>query len=69
VLASDSLYLYRNLAEHKASATFSEADWPANIRNQDRMIELAGSSERVVPGHDQLQFKKYPVKGRVARIK
>jgi hypothetical protein len=33
------------------------------------MIELAGSSERVVPGHDQLQFKKYPVNGRVARIK
>jgi hypothetical protein len=28
VLASDNVYLYRNLAEHKPSATFSEADYP-----------------------------------------
>ena len=69
MLASDNLYLYRNLSEHKASATFSDADWPANIRNQDRMVELAGSPDRVVPGHDKMQFEKYPVKGRVAKIK
>lgn len=69
VLASDNLYLYRNLTEHKASATFSDADWPANIRNQDRMVELAGSPERVIPGHDKEQFEKFPVKGRVAKIK
>ncbi|MFI4888938.1 MAG: MBL fold metallo-hydrolase [Steroidobacterales bacterium] len=55
VLASDNVYLYRNLAEHKASATFTDADWPANIKSQQRMIELAGSSERVVPGHDPAQ--------------
>jgi glyoxylase-like metal-dependent hydrolase (beta-lactamase superfamily II) len=69
VLASDNCYLYRNLAEHKASATFSEADQPANIKNQARMIELAGSAERVVPGHDMLQFQKFPTQGRVAKIK
>ena len=68
VLASDNCYLYRNLTEHRASATFSEADQAANIRNQDRMIELAGSADRVVPGHDALQFQKYPTEGRVARI-
>ena len=69
VLASDNLYLYRNLAEHKPSATFSEADYPANLKNQGRMIELAGSAERVVPGHDALQFQKFPTEGRVAKIK
>jgi glyoxylase-like metal-dependent hydrolase (beta-lactamase superfamily II) len=69
VLASDNCYLYRNLAEHKASATFSEADHAANIKNQARMIELAGSAERVVPGHDSLQFQKFPTQGRVAKIK
>src|ERR1700684_4422736 len=42
VLASDSVYLYRNLAEHKPSATFSEADYPANVKNQERMVQLAG---------------------------
>jgi hypothetical protein len=69
VLASDNLYLYRNLVEHKASATFSDADHAANIRNQDRMIQLAGSPDRVVPGHDALQFQKFPTQGRLARIK
>ncbi len=69
VLASDNLYLYRNLAEHKASATFSDADHAANIRNQERMVQLAGSPDRVVPGHDALQFQKFPTQGRIATIK
>ena len=69
VLASDNCYLYRNLTEHKASATFSEADWPANLKNQERMIRLAGSADRVIPGHDALQFQKFPTRGRVATIK
>ena len=69
VLASDNVYLYRNLAEHKPSATFSELDYPANIENQERMIKLAGSPDRVVPGHDALQFQRFATKGRVAKIK
>jgi glyoxylase-like metal-dependent hydrolase (beta-lactamase superfamily II) len=69
VLASDNCYLYRNLAEHKASATFSEADQPANIRNQARMIELAGSADRVIPGHDPRQFERFPTQGRIAKIR
>ena len=69
VLASDNCYLYRNLMEHKASATFSEADQAGNIKNQLRMIELAGSAERVIPGHDMFQFQKFPTEGRVAKIK
>jgi glyoxylase-like metal-dependent hydrolase (beta-lactamase superfamily II) len=71
VLASDNVYLWRNLAEHKASAmgVFSEADLPANIKNQARMIELAGSPDRVIPGHDALQFQKFPTQGRLARLK
>lgn len=69
VLASDNCYLYRNLAEHKASATFSESDQAANLKNQARMIELAGSADRVVPGHDMLQFQKFPTEGRIAKIR
>jgi glyoxylase-like metal-dependent hydrolase (beta-lactamase superfamily II) len=69
VLASDNCYLYKNLTERKASATFSEADRPANIAQQARMIELAGSADRVVPGHDPKQFQKYPTQGRVAKIR
>jgi glyoxylase-like metal-dependent hydrolase (beta-lactamase superfamily II) len=69
VLASDNCYLYRNLAEHKASATFSEADRAGNIKNQERMIQLAGSPDRVIPGHDALQFQRFPTNGRVAQIR
>jgi glyoxylase-like metal-dependent hydrolase (beta-lactamase superfamily II) len=69
VLASDNVYLYRNLSEHKPSATFTEADYPANLDAQRRMIELAGSVARIVPGHDALQFQKFPTAGRVATLR
>jgi glyoxylase-like metal-dependent hydrolase (beta-lactamase superfamily II) len=69
VLASDNCYLYRNLSTHAASATFSETDRVANVAAQSRMIELAGSADRVVPGHDALQFQKFPAEGRIARLK
>ena len=68
VLASDNVYLYRNLEDRAASATFSDADHAANIAAQRRMMELAGSAKRIVPGHDALQFRKFPVNGRVAHI-
>ena len=69
VLASDNCYLYRNIATRTASATFTEADHAANVAAQGRMIELAGSADRVVPGHDALQFKKFPTEGRIAKIR
>jgi glyoxylase-like metal-dependent hydrolase (beta-lactamase superfamily II) len=69
VLASDNACLYRSLIEGKASATFSEADYPASIAAQKRMIELAGSVDRVIPGHDALQFKKFKTEGRITQIR
>ncbi len=69
VLASDNVYLYRNLTAHSASATFSDADPAANVAAQRRMIELVGSPDRIVPGHDALQFRRFPTEGRVARIR
>jgi glyoxylase-like metal-dependent hydrolase (beta-lactamase superfamily II) len=69
VLASDNCYLYENLKQHKASATFDPSDVDANVAAQKRMVELAGSEDRVVPGHDPAQFQKYGATGRVARIR
>lgn len=69
VLASDNVYLYRNLEESAASATFSVEDRPANIAAQERMAELAGSANRIVPGHDALQFERFETSGRIAKIK
>ncbi len=69
VLASDNVYLYRNIAEHKPGATFSASDYPANLKAQARMVQLAGSAQRVIPGHDALQFKRFPTLGRIALIR
>jgi glyoxylase-like metal-dependent hydrolase (beta-lactamase superfamily II) len=69
VLASDNCYLYENLNSHRASATFEPADAAGNIVAQQRMVELAGSADRVVPGHDPAQFTRFPTTGRVAKIR
>ena len=69
VLASDNVYLYRNLTSRLPSATFSDADHAANVAAQRRMIDLAGSPDRIVPGHDALQFQRFPVQGRIAQIR
>jgi glyoxylase-like metal-dependent hydrolase (beta-lactamase superfamily II) len=69
ILASDNVYLYRNLTEQRASATFSDNDHAANVAAQQRMIEMAGSMDRVVPGHDALQIERFPTKGRITRIR
>jgi glyoxylase-like metal-dependent hydrolase (beta-lactamase superfamily II) len=69
VLASDSVGLYLNLSSHLPGGTFSVADRAANVAAQARMIALAGSPDRVIPGHDMLQFQKFPTQGRVARIR
>ena len=69
VLASENAYFYANLSEHLASTTFSDEDHAANIGQHARMAELAGSPDRVLPGHDPLQFQRFPTMGRVARIK
>ena len=68
VLASDNCYLYRNLETSLPVATFTPEDRPANVRTFSRMRELAGSIDRIIPGHDPAQFERFPTKGRIARI-
>ncbi len=69
VLASDNCYLFRNLESRTAGATFDPADRPGNEAALGRMIRLAGSPDRVVPGHDALQFERFSTVGRIARIR
>ena len=49
---------------HLARDTFTPADQATNIKNQERMIRLAGSIDRVISRHDALQFEKYSTHGR-----
>jgi len=70
VLASDNAYLYRNLTEGRAGATFAPEDREGNLSAIRRMIELAGDVSRVVPGHDAEQFRRFPsVAEGVVRVK
>jgi glyoxylase-like metal-dependent hydrolase (beta-lactamase superfamily II) len=69
VLASDNCYMYRNMEEKSPIATFDRTDYASNVAAIDRMIKLAGDMDHVVPGHDMLQFKKFPTEGRIAKIK
>ncbi len=69
VLASDNCYLYRNLEQRAPVATFDPADRTANLAAFVRMTVLASAPERVVPGHDPLQFARFPTQDRIARIK
>ena len=69
VLASDNAYLYRGLRERRASATFAPSDREPNLRALDEMLELAGDTLHIIPGHDALQFERFPAAGsRVVRI-
>lgn len=68
VLASDNCYLFRNLESRTAGATFLPGDREGNVAALERMERLAGSPGRVIPGHDPLQFERFPAAGRVARI-
>jgi glyoxylase-like metal-dependent hydrolase (beta-lactamase superfamily II) len=69
VLASDNAYLYRNFTQRIAGATFSPADRNANLAALERMIQLAGDTSRIVPGHDPEQFVRFTTRGRVAVVK
>jgi glyoxylase-like metal-dependent hydrolase (beta-lactamase superfamily II) len=69
VLASDNVYLYRNIDTKAPIATFDPVDRFANVAAFDRMIRLAGARERVLPGHDMLIFSRFPTRDRVAKIK
>ena len=59
VVASDNAYLFRNLAEKRAIAQTLDAS--SNLAAQARMLEIAGSPARVIPGHDPEVFNRFPV--------
>jgi len=58
VIASDNAYLYRNLDEKRAIAQTLDAT--SNLAAQTRMLEIAGSPARVIPGHDPAVLSRFP---------
>jgi len=67
VVASDTMYLYENLARHVPIA--QTLDTASNLRAQARMVTLASDPRLIVPGHDPDVFVRFPTPGNgVARI-
>jgi glyoxylase-like metal-dependent hydrolase (beta-lactamase superfamily II) len=58
VLASDNVYLYENLEKHVPIAQTLDAD--SNLRQQDRMKQMAASVKLIIPGHDPAVMKNFP---------
>ncbi len=59
VLASDSSHMYANVM--RRSPFSLTVDALATLRSYDRLMELAGSYERIVPGHDPKVRELYPI--------
>jgi glyoxylase-like metal-dependent hydrolase (beta-lactamase superfamily II) len=57
VLASDNVYLFRNLELHRPIAQTLDA--AANLQAQDRMRTLAARTGLVIPGHDPAVFTRF----------
>lgn len=69
ILASDNVYLYMNLDRHLPIGEVFGRDYAANLAAQDRMRRLASHPDLVIPGHDALEFSKFPHPGHgIARI-
>ena len=67
IVASDNAYLYKNLENGLAIA--QTLDPASNIAAQQRMVELAGNANRVIPGHDPAVFTRFTlVTPNVARL-
>lgn len=58
VLASDNVYLYQNLDQHRPIA--QTLDSLSNLAAQTRMLTIASKPGLIVPGHDPLVFERFP---------
>jgi len=60
-LASDAAHYYENFLEKKLFPIVYDKD--AMLRGFAEIVELAGTNERVIPGHDPLVTERYPAFG------
>ena len=58
VLASDAVHFFANLTKGNPFPTI--ADVPENCESHERLFRLAGSLDRLIPGHDPRVMALYP---------
>ncbi len=60
-LASDAAHYYENFMEKRLFPIV--ADREDMVKGFDRIVELGGAPDRVIPGHDPLVRERYPSEG------
>lgn len=58
VIASDNVYLYQNLDQHRPIA--ETYDSTSNLAAQARMLKIASERRLIIPGHDAAVFERFP---------
>lgn len=66
VLASDAAHFYANLTRGNPFPTI--ADVPENLESHERLFRLAGSLDRLIPGHDPRVMALWPQHPRDALV-
>ncbi len=61
ILASDNSYTYRNIENLQSAPKNATFDIAGYIDQLKRMKTLASDTKYVIPGHDALLFKRFPI--------
>lgn len=61
IIASDNMYTYYNLEYLKSPAMPATFDTIAYVKSIERMKTLASHTKYIIPGHDALLFKRFPI--------
>lgn len=70
IIASDNMYTYYNLEHLKSPSMSATFDTIAYVKSMERMKMLASHTRFIIPGHDALLFRRFPIIAEgIAKIK
>ncbi len=61
IIASDNIYTYYNLEHLKSAPMPATFDTTAYVKSMERMKTLSSNIKFIIPGHDALLFKRFPI--------
>lgn len=61
IIASDNIYTYYNLEHLKSPPMPATFDTTAYVKSMERMKTLASNIKFIIPGHDALTFRRFPI--------
>ena len=61
IIASDNIYTYYNLEHLKSAPMPATFDTTAYVKSMERMKILSSNIKFIIPGHDALTFRRFPI--------